>query len=50
MKVGILCYMIITNQIIKGCKKAVDEYEKEVGHRIIKIPIPDVCGTLVISK
>ena len=35
---------------LKGVKKAVDEYEKEVGHRIIKIPIPDVCGTLVISK
>lgn len=35
---------------LKGVKEAVKDYEKEIGERLIKVPIPDVCGTMVIGK
>lgn len=35
---------------LKGVKRAVEEYEKELGRHMVKVPIPDVCGTLVIGK
>ena len=35
---------------LKGVKKAVAEYEKELGFNMVKVPIHDVCGTLVICK
>lgn len=45
-------YIIIhdyNNMGYKGVKQAVKDYEEKIG-RLHKIPIPDVCGSLVISK
>ena len=38
------------NHIYFGVKKAIEHFEKELGKKIIKIPLPDGGGTLVISK
>lgn len=35
---------------LKGVKKAVLDYEKEIGSNLCKVPIPDICGSLVISR
>ena len=35
---------------LKGVKKAVKDYECEIGRRLVKVPISDSCGTLVIGK
>lgn len=35
---------------LSGVKKAVKVYEKEIGKCMNKVPIPDVCGTLVITR
>ena len=35
---------------LRGVKEAVATYEQEIGYKMVKVPIPDVCGTLVISK
>lgn len=35
---------------LKGVKKAVKDYEKELGEKLVKIPIPDICGSLIIGK
>lgn len=40
------------NQVkhLRGVKQAVHDYEAEASEKLVKIPIPDVCGTLVIGK
>lgn len=35
---------------LKGVKKAVFDYENEIGHVMCKVPIPDYKGSLVITK
>lgn len=35
---------------LRGVKKAIYRYEREKEVNLVKIPIPDVCGTLVITK
>lgn len=35
---------------LKGVRNAVKEYENKNGIRLAKVPIPDLCGTLVITK
>ena len=37
------------NEGFLGVKKAVDYYEKNYGN-LVKVPIPDQSGTLIISK
>ena len=38
------------SKTLKGVKKAIGRYEKDNGIRLCKVPIPDLCGTLVITK
>lgn len=35
---------------LKGVKQAVNDYEKEIGMSICKVPITDLCGSLVICR
>lgn len=35
---------------LRGIKKAVKDYELEVGQKLVKVPISDTCGSLVIGK
>lgn len=35
---------------LRGVRKAILRYEKDYRTKIAKVPIPDVCGTLVITK
>lgn len=35
---------------LRGVKQAIRDYESETGNKMVKVPIPDVCGTLIISK
>lgn len=35
---------------LKGVKQAVNDYEKEIGVIIPKVPITDLCGSLVLCK
>lgn len=40
------------NQVgyLKGVKQAVEDFEKEIGETLPKVPITDICGTLVVCK
>lgn len=35
---------------LRGVKQAVYDYENEIGEHIMKVPISDKCGSLVIAK
>ena len=35
---------------LRDVKKEVSDYELEIGHNIVKVPIPDGCGSLIIGK
>lgn len=35
---------------LKGVRNAIQKYEKVNGLKLAKVPIPDLCGTLVITK
>lgn len=35
---------------LRGVRQAVLDYELEIGERMVKIPIPDRCGSLIIGK
>lgn len=38
------------SSMLSGVKKAIYKYERENGINLAKVPIPDLCGTLVITK
>jgi len=35
---------------LRGVKQAVHDYENEIKQKLCKVPITDVCGTLVVCK
>ena len=46
-------YMFIhdyNSSTLKGVKKAIRKYEYEYHVKLAKVPIPDLCGTLVVTK
>lgn len=38
------------NRFLEGVKEAVKKYEKEIGQYLVKVPIADEGGTLIILK
>ncbi len=35
---------------LKGVKQELSDYEEEIGMSIPKVPLSDVCGTIVLCK
>jgi len=35
---------------LRGVKQAVRDYELEIGEKLVKVPVSDVSGSLVIGK